>query len=200
MALADFSSIDALWIVLSVFLVVVGGVLAYSLLRLSSTFQRLTSLLEHTEKSVIPLTDKLGGTLDRVNLQLDKVDIVTDSAVDAADAADTAVRAVSMAVTRPVQKASGIAKGISHGTAALFAGHDLRTAVAAGRDAAARREREVAEELARTDARRTAYLRPDSRPRADAGPSPAPAPAEPETAPVDFAEPEPAPADGSSQV
>ena len=199
MPLADFSSIDVLWVVLSVFLVVVGAALAFSLLRVSTTFQRLTRLLESAEKSVVPLTDKVGVTLDRVNRQLDKVDIVTDSAVDAADAADTAVRAVSMAITRPVQKASGLAKGVSHGTSAFFAGHDLRTAVSAGRDAAARREREIAEELAHTDARRTAYMRPENRPQPevapDARPEPDPEPAP--AAPADFAEPEPE--DGPTQ-
>ena len=67
-----------------------------------------------------------------------------------------------MAVTKPVQKISGLAKGVSHGASALFAGHDLKSALAAGRDAAGRRERELGEELSR------------------AGRSAAPAPARPE--------------------
>lgn len=142
------SAIDVMWIVLSAFLAVVGLALAFMLLRLAGTLSRLTGLLRTTEEKVVPLATKVGGTLDLVNLQLDKVDRVTDSAVDAADAADTAVRAVSMAVVRPVQKVSGLAKGVSHGASALLAGHDLKSAVAAGRDAASRREREIAEELA----------------------------------------------------
>ena len=36
---------------------------------------------------------------------------MTDSAVDMADSADTAVRAVSMAIVRPVQKISGSPPG-----------------------------------------------------------------------------------------
>lgn len=40
---------------------------------------------------------KVGGSVDRVNGQLDKVDRITDSAVDAASSVDTAVRAVSLA-------------------------------------------------------------------------------------------------------
>src|SRR5262245_43684158 len=145
--------------------------------------QRMTSTLERTEQSVVPLFDKLGTTLDRTNLQLDKLDIVTDSAVDAADAADTAIRAVSMAVTRPVQKASAVAKGISHGASALFAGNDVKASLAAAREAAARRDQEIAEELARTDAQRQAYRRPEHR----WAPAPAthPAAVEPEvTAPL----------------
>ena len=147
MALAT-SAIDVMWIVLSAFLAVVGLALAFMLLRLAGTLSRLTGLLRTTEEKVLPIATKVGGTLDLVNLQLDKVDRVTDSAVDAADAADTAVRAVSMAVARPVQKVSGLAKGVSHGASALLAGHDLRAALTAGRDAAARREHEIAEELA----------------------------------------------------
>mgnify|MGYP006173919033 CR=1 FL=1 len=52
------------------------------------------------------------GTMERVNMQLDKVDRVTDSAVDVADSVDTTVRAVTLALTRPVQKISGLAEGI----------------------------------------------------------------------------------------
>jgi hypothetical protein len=165
---ADFTAIDALWVCLSVFLVVVGIPLAYLLVRLAASAIRLTALLRGLEESLPPLVDKVGGTVERVNLQLDKVDLVTDSAVDAADAADTAIRAVSIAVARPVQKASGLAKGVSHGVSALLAGHDVKAAVAAGRDAAARREREIAEELARTDARRAAQLSRRGAPRDEA--------------------------------
>jgi hypothetical protein len=86
-----------------------------------------------------------------VNLQLDKLDQVTDSAVDAADSADTAVRAVSFAITRPVQKISGLAAGVSHGVSSLKARRGFSEAVADAKDAAARREEELAEELAETD-------------------------------------------------
>jgi hypothetical protein len=147
--LGDFTAIDVLWVCLSVFLVVVGLALTYLLLRLAASAARLTTLLRGLERSVPELVERLGGSVDRMNRQLDKVDLVTTSAVDAADAADTAIRAVSMAITRPVQKIAGLARGVSHGSSALFAGHGLRTALDAGREAAARRERELEEELAR---------------------------------------------------
>jgi hypothetical protein len=147
--LGDFTAIDVLWICLSAFLVVVGLALSYLLLRLAASAARLTTLLRGLERSVPELVDKLGGSVDRMNRQLEKVDLVTTSAVDAADAADTAIRAVSMAVTRPVQKVAGLARGVSHGSSALFAGHGVKTALAAGREAAARRELEIEEELAR---------------------------------------------------
>jgi hypothetical protein len=91
--------------------------------------------------------NKVGGSVDRVNGQLDKVDRITDSAVDAADSVDTAVRAVSMAVTRPVQKISGLAAGVSFATADFKTKRDWRHAVQAGKEAAARREQDLLDEL-----------------------------------------------------
>jgi hypothetical protein len=75
------------------------------------------------------------------------VDRVTDSAVDMADSADTAVRAVSIAIARPVQKVSGLAAGIAHGIATLRTRRDVGEAVRAAKEAAARRERDLDEEL-----------------------------------------------------
>jgi len=147
--LAAFETIDVLWIALSAFLVLVGIALAYVLLRLGATVRRVSSLIQGLEKEVLPLINKAGGTVDRVNAQLDKVDRVTDSAVDAADSLDTAVRAVTIAITRPVEKISGIAAGLAHGLSALRARRDVRDAVRTGRSAAARREREIEEELER---------------------------------------------------
>ena len=90
---------------------------------------------------------KLVDVLDRVNDQLDKLDVVTDSAVSMADSADTAVRAVSTAITTPVKKVSGVASGISHGFAALRARRNVSDAVNVAKEAAARRESELDEEL-----------------------------------------------------
>jgi uncharacterized protein YoxC len=145
--IAEFAALDVLWIALSVFLVLVGLGVVYVLFRLGATIGRLTSFIQGLEMEVVPLVHKAGGTVDRVNLQLDKVDQVTDSAVDAADSVDTAVRAVSLAITRPVQKLSGFAEGLSHGFAALRSRRSFRSAYDSGRAAAARREHEIAEEL-----------------------------------------------------
>ena len=90
--------------------------------------------------------------MDRVNDQLDKVDRMTDSAVDAVESVDTAVRTVSAAVTRPVQKVSGFAAGVTYGAADFKAKHDWRHAVQAGKEAAARREQELTDELRDADA------------------------------------------------
>src|SRR5919109_4614144 len=119
MPLADFETIDVLWIALSAFLVLVGLALAYMLVRLAATIRRVASLVQGLEQEVLPLINKAGGTVDRVNAQLDKVDLVTNSAVDAADSLDTAVRAVTIVLTRPVQKVSGLAAGGAPGGASL---------------------------------------------------------------------------------
>jgi uncharacterized protein YoxC len=145
--LADFETLDALWIALSAFLVLVGLALAYALVRAAATLGSVSSLIKGLEKEVLPLINKAGGTVDRVNGQLDKLDQVTDSAVDAADHLDTAVRALTIALTRPVQKISGLAAGLAHGFAVLRARRDVRGALESGRAAAGRREREITDEL-----------------------------------------------------
>ena len=142
-----FSAGDAAYVGLAVFLVAVGLAGAWALLRLAATFDRLSSLLRGTERDLLPVAAKLGGTVDRVNAQLDKLDPATDSAVDAVVAADRAVRTLSFAISRPVQKLTGLSSGVSHGVASLRARNGWRQAVADGRDAAARRERDFEEEL-----------------------------------------------------
>jgi uncharacterized protein YoxC len=132
---------------LAAFLIAVGAGLAYAFFRLGGTFGRLSSLIKGTETELLPVIHKVGESVDRVNLQLDKVDRVTDSAVDMADSADTAVRAVSIAIARPVQKVSGLAAGLSHGFAALKSRRDVGDAVRTGKEAAARREQDLEEEL-----------------------------------------------------
>jgi hypothetical protein len=138
---------DAARVALSFFLVATGAGLFYALLRLGGTLARLSSFIRGAEQEVLPVINKVGGTVDRVNGQLDKVDVMTDSAVDAVDSVDTAVRAVSFAIARPVQRLSGLAAGLSHGAAELRTRRDWRSAVQAGKEAAARREQELESEL-----------------------------------------------------
>jgi hypothetical protein len=129
------------------FFVLSGLGLAYMLVRLGGTFARLSSFIKGAERDALPVVVKAGGTVDRVNDQLDKLDVVTDSAVSMADSADTAVRAVSTAITTPVKKVSGFASGISHGVSAFRSRRDAGEAVRVAKDAAARREDELDEEL-----------------------------------------------------
>ena len=138
---------DVLDYALAAFFIASGIALAYMLVRLGGTFGRLSSFVKGTERDLLPVIVKSGGTVDRVNDQLDKLDVVTDSAVSMADSADTAVRAVSTAVTTPVKKITGLAAGISHGFGALRARRDVGEAVTVAKEAAARREAELDEEL-----------------------------------------------------
>ena len=138
---------DVLNYALAAFFVASGVALAYMLLRLGGTFGRLSSFVRGTERDLLPVIVKAGGTVDRVNDQLDKLDTVTDSAVSMADSADTAVRAVSTAITTPVKKVTGFAAGISHGIAAFRARRDVGDAFDVAKEAAARREDELDEEL-----------------------------------------------------
>lgn len=137
---------------LAAFLLLSGLGLAYMLVRLGGTFSRLSSFIRGTERELLPVITKTGGTVDRVNAQLDKMDHVTDSAVDMAESADTAVRAVTFAIQKPVTKVSGLAAGLTHGAARLKATRDWSESVRAGKDAAARREADLADELRRAGA------------------------------------------------
>src|SRR5436305_5156912 len=117
---------------LAVVLVTVGLSLAYVFVRLAGTVTRASSFIRGAEESVLPVIGKVGGSMDRVNGQRDKVDRITDSAVDAAESVDTAIRAVSFALTRPVTKVSGFAAGVTFAAAGVQASRDWRHAVQAG--------------------------------------------------------------------
>ncbi|TMM11621.1 MAG: DUF948 domain-containing protein [Actinobacteria bacterium] len=150
MLVAAFTWGDLWRLALAVFLLAVGLSAAYLLVRLGGTAGRLSSFISGTEREILPVINKVGGSVDRVNNQLDKVDRMTDSAVDAVESVDTAVRTVSNAVTRPVQKVSGLAAGVSYGAADFKTTRDWRHAVQAGKEAASRREQELTEELEET--------------------------------------------------
>jgi uncharacterized protein YoxC len=141
------------WIALAFFLVAVGLGLGWVFLQLAATFSRLSALIRGTEREVLPVIAKVGGSVDRVNAELDKLGQASDSAVDAVEAVDQAVRAVSFAVKRPVQKLTGLAAGVSHGFSTLRTRRDWRSAVETGKEAAARRERDFDEELRRAHGR-----------------------------------------------
>jgi len=147
MLVAAFTWGDLWRLALAVFLLAVGLASAYLLARLGGTAGRITAFISGAEREVLPVINKVGGTVDRVNSQLDKVDRMTDSAVDAVESVDTAVRTVSHAVTRPVQKVSGLAAGVGYGAADFRSKRDWRHAVQSGKEAAARREQDLTDEL-----------------------------------------------------
>ena len=148
MTVLAFSWTDFWHLALGVFLLAVGLTLGYAFLRLGATFGRISAFIKGAQEELLPVINKVGGTVDRVNGQMDKVDTMTDSAVDAAESV------VSMAITRPVQKVSGFAAGVAFGVSDFKAHRDFGGAVRAGKNAASRRESELAEEL--RDAGKTA--------------------------------------------
>jgi uncharacterized protein YoxC len=147
--IASFHWGDVAYAALSVFLVLTGLAIAYGAIRLGATLGRASSLIEGTETELLPVISKMGGTLDRVNTQLDKVDVMTDSAVDAVATVDTSVRIVTSAVTRPVQALVGLFSGARHASSSVRSGAGWRDAVKTGKEEAARREQDLSDDLSR---------------------------------------------------
>jgi len=184
-----FSAGDLAYGALAIFLVLLGLGSLFALFKLGQLFDRISSFVGGTERDLLPVITKTGGTVDRVNYQLDKLDTVTDSAVAMADSADTAVRAVSTAIAKPVEKVSGLAAGIAHGFSSLRKTRDVSEAMRAAKDAARRREHDLAEDLrvaGRTppsSERPTPTPTPEPTPKPDPWPKPPPTP-RPNPAPV----------------
>jgi uncharacterized protein YoxC len=142
---------DVAYGALAVFLVLAGLAVVYGAIRLGQTLGKASSLIEGTETELLPVISKLGGTLDRVNTQLDKVDVMTDSAVDAVTTVDTSVRLVTGVVTRPVQALAGFFAGLRHSASSVRAGGGWKDAVKTGKEEAARREQDLGDDLGDDD-------------------------------------------------
>jgi hypothetical protein len=184
-----FSAGDAAYWGLAIFLVLLGLGSLWALVKLGQLFDRVSSFIRGSERDLLPVVVKTGGTVDRVNYQLDKLDTVTDSAVSMADSADTAVRAVSTAIAAPVEKVSGLAAGIAHGFSSLKKTRSMGEAVDAAKDAARRRTHDLHEDLRGagptppSSERPTPTPTPTPEPKPDPWPKPPPTP-RPDPAPV----------------
>jgi len=190
-----FSAGDAAYWGLAIFLVLLGVGSIFALFKLGRLFDRVSSLVQGTERDALPVVVKTGGTVDRVNYQLDKLDTVTDSAVSMADSADTAVRAVSTAITTPVEKVSGFAAGIVHGVSSFRKSRSFSEATDAAKDAARRREQDLADDL------RVAGRTPPSAERPTPTPTPTPEPKpDPWPQPTPTPKPDPAPIPPDEQL
>jgi hypothetical protein len=184
-----FSAGDLAYGALAIFLVLLGLGSLFALFKLGQLFDRISTFVRSTERDLLPVITKTGGTVDRVNYQLDKLDTVTDSAVAMADSADTAVRAVSTAIAKPVEKVSGLAAGIAHGVSSLRRRRNVSEAMDAAKNAARRREDDLAHDLrvagrtAPSSERPTPTPTPEPTPKPDPWPQPSPTP-RPDPAPV----------------
>jgi hypothetical protein len=187
-----FSAGDLAYGALAIFLALLGLGSLFALFKLGQLFDRISSFVGGTERDLLPVITKAGGTVDRVNYQLDKLDTVTDSAVAMADSADTAVRAVSTAIAKPVEKVSGLAAGIAHGVSSLRKRRNVSEAMDAAKDAARRREDDLAHDL------RVAGRTPPSSERPTPTPTPEPTPKPhpwPQPPPTPRPDPAPVPPD-----
>ena len=154
---------------LAVFLILTGLGLGFALLKLADVFGRTASFIRSSEREVMPVIHSAGGTVDRVNSQLDRIDPATASAVDAIEAVDEAVRAVSFAVKKPIEKLVGLTAGASHGFATLRKRRSVSAAMESAKEAAARREADFDAELQKAHAPQSS-VPPPPTPRAASPP------------------------------
>lgn len=100
-----------MWLGLALLFALAGIGAGYVLWRLGRLLRRTERDLHRTVDEVVPIMAKAGVSMDRVNEQLGKVDVMMDSAVDMTEALDSTVRAVSHAVTEPVRAVSTTVAG-----------------------------------------------------------------------------------------
>ena len=102
------------------FLVVVGIGLIYALVRLGGTLGSAEKLLTDVDTEVVPLLKQATETLDGVNTELDKVDVVMSSVVDVTEKVDQTTRVVESAITVPAKKAAAFGAGVSQAVSSFF--------------------------------------------------------------------------------
>lgn len=100
-----------MWLGLALLFALAGLGLAYVLWRTGRILRRAERDLHRTVDGVVPIIAKAGVSMDRVNDQLGKVDVMMDSAVDMTEALDTTVRSISHAVVEPVRAVSSTFAG-----------------------------------------------------------------------------------------
>ena len=142
-----FSAGDLAYVALSVFLILVAFGIAWVSWKLGGTLATLSAFIKGAQDEVLPVVAKTGVTIDHVNAQMEKVDRMTDSAVDAVAGVDASVRTINAAITAPIRKLSASAAAVSHGFADLKTTRSWTHAKAAAAAAARERERELDEEL-----------------------------------------------------
>lgn len=194
---------------LAIFLIVMGAFLAFVLVKLAGVFGRVASFIRGAEVEMMPVINKVGGSVDRVNHQLDKIDPATDSAVDTVVAVDETVRALSYAVKRPIEKLLGVSAALTNGFATLRTKRSWKAATASAKEAAARREQDFEDEVNQAHPGWTPPTAVKPSPPSPSPPSPPPAPppvrpsppaAAPPSAPASPAAPSSPPSAGSSST
>jgi hypothetical protein len=107
-------------IAIGVFFILFGVGLAFALFRLGTVFKRLSSVLANADTQIIPLLTRVGSTLDGVNSELDKVDLITGSVAGIVRTAEQTTTAVQGAVSKPIRKIAGVAAGVNAGISSFI--------------------------------------------------------------------------------
>jgi hypothetical protein len=107
-SVAHSSALDALWVSLSVFLVVLSFVLVYVVIRLRSTADRLAASLEEIEAKADPALRNVEATVERMNARLDGIDRVADRAVGTLSRLESRLGRVTSAVARPAERIAAL--------------------------------------------------------------------------------------------
>ncbi len=103
----DIAWADVLRGALSFFLIIVGVGIAYVCFRLGGVLSRMSTTVVRVTDEVVPILTRAQTTVDGINLELQRVDEIMVSAVNATKGAEKTVTSISNAVTAPVKKASG---------------------------------------------------------------------------------------------
>lgn len=103
----DIAWADVLRGALSFFLIIVGVGIAYVCFRLGGVLRRMSMTVVRVTDEVVPILTRAQTTVDGINLELQRVDEIMVSAVNATKGAEKTVTSISNAVTAPVKKASG---------------------------------------------------------------------------------------------
>jgi hypothetical protein len=117
----DIEWADVLRASLSFFLVVVGIGIAYVCFRLGGMLARMSTTVRQMTDEVVPILSRAQTTVDGINLELQRVDEIMVSAVNATKGAEKTVTSLSHAITKPVKKASGFSAAVKEAVATFRA-------------------------------------------------------------------------------
>ena len=112
---------DVVRAALSFFLVIVGIGIAYVCFRLGGVLRRMSRTVVQVTDEVVPILSRAQTTVDGINLELQRVDEIMVSAVNATKGAEKTMTSLSNAVTAPVKKTSGLAAAVKEGMATFRA-------------------------------------------------------------------------------
>jgi hypothetical protein len=104
----------------AVFLILVAIGLVYALIRLGRTLGQAEQMIDEVNTEVLPLLKEATQTLDNINEELVKVDVVMSTVVDVTEKVDTTTRAVESAISLPAKKAAAWGAGVSQAMSSLF--------------------------------------------------------------------------------